>query len=55
VAVGLEFTDDVEAAGARHAAGYALTIGAMGGSASPAPISTIGWISWPTSSTSSPP
>lgn len=30
VAVGLEFTDDVEAAGRRHAEGYAFTIGAMG-------------------------
>ncbi len=30
VAVGLEFTDDVEGAGRRHAAGYAFTIGAMG-------------------------
>lgn len=32
VAAGLEFTDDVEAAGRRHAAGYAFTIGAMGSS-----------------------
>ena len=30
VAVGLEFTDDVEAAGRRHADGYAFTFGAMG-------------------------
>ncbi|MGH9184465.1 MAG: LLM class flavin-dependent oxidoreductase [Acidimicrobiales bacterium] len=30
VAVGLEFTDEVEAAGRRHAEGYAFTIGAMG-------------------------
>jgi F420-dependent oxidoreductase-like protein len=30
VAAGLEFTDDVEAAGRRHAAGYAFTFGAMG-------------------------
>lgn len=30
VAAGLEFTDDVESAGRRHAAGYAFTIGAMG-------------------------
>ena len=30
VAVGLEFTEDVEAAGRRHAGGYAFTIGAMG-------------------------
>ncbi len=30
VAAGLEFTDDPEAAGRRHAAGYAFTIGAMG-------------------------
>lgn len=30
VSVGLDFTDDVEAAGRRHAAGYAFTIGAMG-------------------------
>ena len=29
-AAGLDFTDDVEAAGRRHAAGYAFTIGAMG-------------------------
>lgn len=29
-AVSLEFTDDVEVAGRRHAAGYAFTIGAMG-------------------------
>lgn len=32
VAVGLDFTDDVETAGRRHAAGYAFTIGAMGSS-----------------------
>ena len=30
VAVGLDFTDDAETAGRRHAAGYAFTIGAMG-------------------------
>lgn len=30
VAAGLEFTDDIEAAGRRHAAGHAFTIGAMG-------------------------
>jgi len=30
VAVGLEFTEDVEEAGRRHASGYAFTIGAMG-------------------------
>ncbi len=30
VAVGVEFTDDVEAAGRRHAEGYTFTIGAMG-------------------------
>jgi F420-dependent oxidoreductase-like protein len=30
VAVGVELTDDVEAAGRRHAEGYAFTIGAMG-------------------------
>jgi F420-dependent oxidoreductase-like protein len=30
VSVGVEFTDDVEAAGRRHAEGYAFTIGAMG-------------------------
>ena len=30
VAAGLEFTDDVESAGRRHASGYAFTIGAMG-------------------------
>ncbi len=30
VAVGLEFTDDIEEAGCRHAAGYAFTFGAMG-------------------------
>jgi F420-dependent oxidoreductase-like protein len=30
VAVGVEFTDDVEVAGRRHAEGYAFTIGAMG-------------------------
>ncbi len=30
VAASLEFTDDIEAAGRRHAAGYAFTIGAMG-------------------------
>lgn len=30
VAAGLEFTDDPEPAGRRHAAGYAFTIGAMG-------------------------
>ena len=33
VAAGLDFTDDVEAAGRRHAAGYAFTIGAMGSTA----------------------
>ena len=33
VAAGLEFTDDIEAAGRRHAAGYAFTIGAMGSAA----------------------
>src|SRR3954451_12914378 len=32
VAVGLEFTDNVEEAGRRHAAGYAFTFGAMGSS-----------------------
>jgi F420-dependent oxidoreductase-like protein len=32
VAVGVEFTDDVDAAGRRHADGYAFTIGAMGSS-----------------------
>ena len=30
VSVGLEFTDDVDAAGRRHAEGYAFTFGAMG-------------------------
>ena len=30
VAVGLEFTEDVEAAGRRHSEGYAFTFGAMG-------------------------
>jgi alkanesulfonate monooxygenase SsuD/methylene tetrahydromethanopterin reductase-like flavin-dependent oxidoreductase (luciferase family) len=30
VAVALEFTEDIEAAGRRHAAGYAFTFGAMG-------------------------
>ena len=30
VSVGLEITDDVEAAGRRHAEGYAFTFGAMG-------------------------
>jgi F420-dependent oxidoreductase-like protein len=30
VSVGVEFTDDVEEAGRRHAAGYAFTFGAMG-------------------------
>jgi F420-dependent oxidoreductase-like protein len=30
VSAGLEFTDDVEAAGRRHAEGYAFTFGAMG-------------------------
>ena len=32
VAAGLEFTDDPESAGRRHASGYAFTIGAMGSS-----------------------
>ncbi|MEM9130869.1 MAG: LLM class flavin-dependent oxidoreductase [Actinomycetota bacterium] len=32
VAAGLDFTDDPEEAGRRHAAGYAFTIGAMGSS-----------------------
>ncbi|MEM7091675.1 MAG: LLM class flavin-dependent oxidoreductase [Actinomycetota bacterium] len=30
VAAGLDFTEDIEAAGRRHASGYAFTIGAMG-------------------------
>lgn len=30
VSVAIEFTDDIEAAGRRHAAGYAFTFGAMG-------------------------
>ena len=30
VSVGVEFTDDVDAAGRRHAEGYAFTFGAMG-------------------------
>jgi F420-dependent oxidoreductase-like protein len=30
VSVGVEFTDDIEAAGRRHAEGYAFTFGAMG-------------------------
>jgi hypothetical protein len=30
VAVSLEFTEDIEAAGRRHADGYAFTFGAMG-------------------------
>ena len=30
VAVSVEFTEDIEAAGRRHAAGYAFTFGAMG-------------------------
>ena len=34
VAVGVEFTEDVEAAGRRHADGYAFTFGAMGSRAS---------------------
>jgi F420-dependent oxidoreductase-like protein len=34
VAVGLEFTDDVDGAGRRHAEGYAFTFGAMGSAAS---------------------
>jgi F420-dependent oxidoreductase-like protein len=34
VAVSAEFTEDVEAAGRRHAAGYAFTFGAMGSRAS---------------------
>jgi len=34
VAVSAEFTDDIEAAGRRHAAGYAFTFGAMGSRAS---------------------
>jgi F420-dependent oxidoreductase-like protein len=34
VAVGLEFNDDVEAAGRRHADGYAFTFGAMGSATS---------------------
>ena len=33
VAVGVEFTDDVEGAGRRHADGYAFTFGAMGSAA----------------------
>ena len=33
VAVGVEFTDDVEEAGRRHAEGYAFTFGAMGSAA----------------------
>jgi len=34
VAVSVEFTEDIEAAGRRHAAGYAFTFGAMGSRAS---------------------
>lgn len=34
VAVGVEFTDDVEEAGRRHAEGYAFTFGAMGSATS---------------------
>jgi F420-dependent oxidoreductase-like protein len=34
VSVGCEFTDDVEAAGRRHAAGFAFTFGAMGSATS---------------------
>lgn len=34
VAVGVEFTDDVEGAGRRHAEGYAFTFGAMGSASS---------------------
>ncbi len=34
VSVGVEFTDDVEAAGRRHAEGYAFTFGAMGSATS---------------------
>lgn len=34
VAVGVEFTDDVEGAGRRHADGYAFTFGAMGSATS---------------------
>ena len=34
VAVSVEFTDDIEAAGRRHADGYAFTFGAMGSAAS---------------------
>jgi hypothetical protein len=33
VAVSAEFTEDIEAAGRRHAAGYAFTFGAMGSGA----------------------
>jgi hypothetical protein len=33
VSVGVEFTDDVEGAGRRHAEGYAFTFGAMGSAA----------------------
>ena len=33
VSVGVEFTDEVEAAGRRHAEGYAFTFGAMGSAA----------------------
>jgi F420-dependent oxidoreductase-like protein len=33
VSVGVEFTDDVDGAGRRHAEGYAFTIGAMGSAA----------------------
>ena len=33
VSVGVEFTDDVEVAGRRHAEGYAFTFGAMGSAA----------------------
>jgi alkanesulfonate monooxygenase SsuD/methylene tetrahydromethanopterin reductase-like flavin-dependent oxidoreductase (luciferase family) len=33
VSVGVEFTDDVDAAGRRHADGYAFTFGAMGSAA----------------------
>ena len=44
VAAGLEFTDDIEAAGRRHAAGYAFTIGAMGSTASAKPCRAKAWL-----------
>ena len=59
VSVGVEFTDDVDAAGRRHAEGYAFTFGAMGSATTnfynePSPARATATTSAPSSSSGSP-